>query len=178
MERLELLQRQNSVLSYLSGLPRRMLLVHGMDNITEFVLHDLCQERCFNLSKAAYFVDNPDFNCTKGVAGFSRDEKFGNSEAIWTTDQKTFSSYMKESLFNQKVRSLTRCSVKKGKDNHAELAKMLAQDLGFKNYAFCSWSMRHDNEGFVLYEKAVETDTFVDDHIVNGLSLLSFCPIF
>ncbi|HZW61325.1 MAG TPA: hypothetical protein VFF04_03800 [Candidatus Babeliales bacterium] len=172
---LELLQRQNKMLSYLSSLPRRMLLLHGTENVTEFVLHDLCQ--CFNFNKAAYFVDNPDFNCTKGVAGFSTEEPFA-SETIWA-DPVSFSTHMKQSQFNQRVRGLTRCSVKKdGDSNHAQLAELLAKDLGFNNYAFCSWAMRHENEGFVLYEKASIYDSFADEHLLDGLSLLSFCPIF
>ncbi len=177
MESLELLQRQNKMLSYLSSLPRRMLLLHGIDNVTEFVLHDLCAEECFNLNKAAYFVDNPDFNCTKGVAGFSRDEAFAKIDAPWQ-DPRTFSAHMQLSSFNRQVRSLNRCSIKKGGETHADLAGMLAKDLGFKNYDFCSWQMRHDNEGFVLYEKCDSSDLFVKDHLLDGLTLLSFCPIF
>ena len=67
---------------------------------------------------------------------------------------------------------------KKIDDGHAALARELAQDLGFTNYAYCSWSLKHDNDGFVLYEKADAADTFAQDHLLDGLSLLSFCPVF
>lgn len=177
MENHTILQRENRMLNCLSGLPRRMLALHGIDNVTEFVLHDLCQEHCFNFNKAAYFVDNPDFNCTKGVAGFSRQETFGKNDAIWE-DPQGFSQHMQASSFNQKVRQMGRCSLKKIDDGHKTMAEQMASDLGFSNYAFCSWSMKHDNDGFVLYEKADVADTFADNHLLNGLSLLSFCPVF
>jgi len=176
MEQNELLQRQCKMLSCLSGLPRRMLGLHGADNVTEFVLYDLCQKDCFNLTKAAYFVDNPDFNCTKGVAGFSREER-GDSCNIWENPHG-FSSEMQGSQFNNKVRSVASCSLKKGGNLHDELAKNIARDLDFKNYAYCTWNMKHDNHGFVLYEKADAHDAFADEHLLNGLSLLSYCPIF
>ena len=44
--------------------------------MSEFVLHDICNPNCFNLQKAAFLVDNPDFDCLKGVAGFSADEAY------------------------------------------------------------------------------------------------------
>ncbi|HSW74119.1 MAG TPA: hypothetical protein VLG71_03095 [Candidatus Limnocylindria bacterium] len=177
MSNQDLLQRENRMLACLSSLPRRMLTLHGIDNVTEFVLHDLCHEHCFNFNKAAYFVDNGDFNCTKGVAGFSRDERFAKNDAIWE-DPIAFSHHMKESAFNKRVRQMDRCSLKHLNDGHASMAAEMAHDLGFTNYAFCSWSMKHDNDGFVLYEKADVADTFADQYLMNGLSLLSFCPIF
>jgi hypothetical protein len=177
MKQDKLLERQHAMLSCLAGVPRKMLSLHDVHNLTEFVLHDLCHERCFNLNKAAFFVDNPDFNCTKGVAGFSREELPKDSE-MCLNDPDAFSEYMKTSSFNRKVRSLMQCSLTSLSDSHEEVAKQLAQDLGLRNYAHCSWGMKHDNNGFVLYEKANMQDTFADDYMLNGLSLLSFCPIF
>jgi hypothetical protein len=177
MESLDVLQREHRMLNYISSLPRRMLQLHGSENVTEFVLHDLCREQCFNLTKAAYFIDNPDFNWTKGVAGFSRQEAFGKSDAIWEKPEE-FSTHMKNSAFNQKVRSMARCSLKKFDDGHKDLAAELANDLGFANHDYCTWNMKHDNHGFVVYERADVNDTFAHDHMINGVSLLSFCPVF
>lgn len=176
MEREELLQKQHRMLSCLSHLPRKMLGLQNVDNITEFVLHDLCNADCFNLNKAAYFVDNPDFNCTKGIAGFSRDEACGE-KIIWDEPQE-FSNKMKSSAFNNQVRTLSHCSLRNIGDVHESLAREIAQELGFKNHAFCSWHMKHGNEGFVVYEKVSDEEKFADDYMINGLSLLSFCPVF
>src|SRR5579872_468398 len=176
MKPYEMRDKQYKMLCFLSSLPRKIMGLQGIDNVTEFVLHDLCHEDCFNLKRAAYFVDNADFNCTKGVAGYSRQEAYANPHSIWE-DPQAFSEHMHNSPFNSKVRSLSRCSLKKDGDLHAELAGDLAADLGFSNYGFCTWRARHDNDGFVVYEKAVADETFADDYIVNGLTLLSFCPM-
>ena len=153
-----------------------MLSLHGTDNVTEFVLHNLCHENCFNIKKAAYFIDNPDFDCLKGVAGFARDQAPDDTEGIWS-DPLAFSARMKVSSFNQKVRSQLHGSLRKGNKSYEELAPTLANELGMKSYQLCSWDMKHDNHGIVMYEKndSVELD---EQSLINGMSLLSFCPIF
>lgn len=85
---------------------------------------------------------------------------------------------MKSSPFNQKVRNLSRCSLLHTDEGHKELAAELAHDLGYSNHDFCTWSMKHDNHGFLVYEKANAQEELPHDHIVNGLTLLSFCPVF
>ena len=69
--------RHYTILNTLSKLPRKMLSLKGQENVTEFVLHELCHKNCFNLDKAAYFVDNPDFDCLKGMAGFAPLRRMG-----------------------------------------------------------------------------------------------------
>ena len=176
MESQNILKKQHQMLEHLCNLPRKILELHEVSNTTEFVLHDLCQEQCLNLEKAAYFVDNPDFNCTQGVTGFSREEAFQDPH-IWQ-NPKGFSDHMRNASFNKKVRSLSRCSLKKSDDVQKELAETIAHDLGFKDYAFCSWGMRHDNHGFVVYERTKDCDVATQEYIANGLALLSFCPLF
>jgi hypothetical protein len=177
MKHLDILQKQNRMLKHLSSLPRQIMRLQGAENVSEFVLHDLSHEHCFDFDKAAFFVDNPDFNCTKGVAGFSRKEVFGKCEAIWDNPQE-FTRHMKASSFNTHVRSLMRCSLKKGEEAHHELADTLAKDLGFKHYAFCSWDMPYDNHGFIVYEQGQACDIATQEDIFDGLSLLGFCPVF
>lgn len=177
MKREELLDKQHRMLVCLTNLPKKMLSLHGMENMTEFVLCDLCNECCFNFAQAAYFVDNPDFNCTKGVAGFSRKDLYGKCAGMWD-DPQAFSACMRGSSFNQKVRDIHELSLKNCDNNPGTLAQKLAKDLSFERFAYCSWPMKHDNNGFVIFEKAVPEDTFADEHVLNGLTLLSFCPIF
>lgn len=176
MKRPESLDKHYQVLDKLSCLPRKMLTLHGCENITEFVLHELCNERCFDLEKAAYFIDNPDFDCFKGVAGFCRSQA-PRSIDVWQ-NSATFSDHMKHSDFNKKVRSLSRCSLRKGSNSEKEFAATIAKDLGMKHYNVCSWDMKHDNHGLLIYEKAQDTHQINEDYLLNGLSLLSFCPIF
>ena len=83
----ELLMDRNAQIAYsLRRLPRKMLQLHGLDNITDFVLHELCSKDCFNIPKAAYFVENPAFNCFKGVVGVSGTELQDVGD-IWTNPE-------------------------------------------------------------------------------------------
>ena len=133
----------------LRRLPRKMLL--GMDNVTEFVVHELCSNRCFDLEKAAYFIDNPDFNCLKGVAGFSRDEVF-HEEDIWDSPD-AFSKKMASSLFNKKVRTIASESCKRHGALQEDFVRSAASELGFNDIGFCTWDMKHDNHGIFISER-------------------------
>ena len=105
------IQEHHTLLSNLQQLPRKILLLPGTYNVPEFVLHELCNEKCFNVHKAAYFVDNPDFDCLKGVAGINHEEGVIKDD-IWS-DPDRFSEKMKASPFNQKVRSVLHQSAHK-----------------------------------------------------------------
>lgn len=164
------------VLDSLRRLPRKMLNVHGIDNMTEFVLHELSGKNCFNLQKAAYFIDNPDFNCLKGVVGVSHDE-LHNLDDIWSNPE-AFTEYMAQSPFNTHVRSFLSTSHKRHGELYEKTAESLAKELGLDSYGFYSWDMKHNNHGFLVCQKnndhALNTD---EDIIVDGLSLLGFCPV-
>jgi hypothetical protein len=176
MEETLKLERQNRVLQRLARIPRMMVHIHGRDDLSEFILHELCGKECFNLRKAAYFVDNPDFNCLRGIAGFSSDEAFQDPENIWKKPED-FSSFITQAPFNSKVRSISFNSLL-NKTSEQEVLREMAHRLGFTSCAHFSWNMRHDNHGILMYEKNDPSDTIVDEHIVDGMSLLSFCPIF
>ncbi len=176
MEEAKKLERQNRILQRLARIPRMMVYVHGRDDLSEFILHELCSEECFNLRKAAYFVDNPDFNCLRGVAGFSSDEAFHDIEKMWQ-EPDAFSSFIVQAPFNNQVRSINFDSLR-NKMSEQEVMRDMAHRLGFTSCAHCSWNMRHDNHGILMYEKTDPSDTIVDEHIVDGISLLNFCPIF
>ncbi|MFZ5954554.1 MAG: hypothetical protein ACOYT8_05650 [Candidatus Dependentiae bacterium] len=167
----------HELLKHLSYLPRKILTMQGTDNLTEFVMHDLCHDRCFKITKAAYLVDNPDFNCLKGITGFSKEECYPESHKIWEQPD-LFSAHMKSSPFNQQVRSIMLCSAsKKSAISDVGMVNEIAENLGMKNHAFCSWNSKYDNHGLFLYECASDMD-IEQDHLMNGLCLLSFCPIY
>ena len=173
----DILLRQHTLLSNLVQLPHKIVQLHGNEYLPEFVLHELSHENCFDLSKVAYFVDNADFNCVKGVAGIDRAQHYGSSASIWDEPQ-AYTEYMRSAPFNTMVRAIQTCSNKRQAKSHEELAESIAQDLGFDNYGIRSWPLKHDNDGFIMYEKGSITDTFADDYLIKGLHLLSFCPIF
>ncbi len=169
--------KKHDILNHLTTLPQKVLSLHGVENIniTEFVLHDLCNKGCFNLQKAAYLVDNPDFNCLKGVAGFSSQEAY-DKDVIWETPE-LFMQHMYKAPFNQKVRSIMHPSMAKSRKSDEETTAIIGDYLGLAKPSFCSWQMKHDNHGILIYE--IEASCPVSSDILkNGACLLGFCPIY
>lgn len=169
------MERRSTMLNYLSHLPRKMLLLHDLDAIAELVLHELCSERCFNLNKAVYFIDNPEFDCMKGVAGFSREEAFKEGERMWD-DPHAFTEYIKNAPFNQKVRSIQRCSMKRNETVDNAVMRALAEECAIQSPQCHVWDMKHNNRGVFIYEKPAE-ECDINEYLENGVCLLSFCPI-
>lgn len=182
MERKNISKQEQMVKCFLH-LPEKLLLFHGMENISEFVLHTLCSRNCLNLSKAAYFIDNHDFDCLKGIAGFDKNELYHNDDInsdtedhnyIWqNTDH--FSDHMKKCLFNQKVRNVMKPSASKASDE--DIINDLARELAINKPIFYSWKVKYDNKAIFIFETA-EDDIDIDSDILKGICLLGFCPIF
>ncbi len=168
--------RKQRIAHLLSSLPRKILGLHGRDNVIEFVLHELGNPECFDLEKAAYIVDNPDFDCLKGVAGFCRPEAYQAKKNIWDEPEE-FSKHMLTSQYNNKVRSFYKHSCIKKGEPQEKIIQDIAHDLGFEHPSFYAWQMKHNNQGLLLYEK--HDDTACDcDYLLEGLCLIGFCPIF
>lgn len=176
MEHRDINPRHHNVLRKLSHLPKRMMSVHGKDNVSEFVLHDLCDTACFALEKAAYFVDNPDFNCFKGVAGYDHSNRYPHEDVYWQQCDD-FSCHMQDCNFNRHVRTISRQSHIRNNVPNDAIAYEIARDLAFKNPAVYTWPLKHNNSGLFIYETA-EDNQELDEHMKNGLELLGFCPIF
>lgn len=167
--------KPESRLHLLNSIPRYIVQMHGVDNISEFVLHNICCSDCFNIRKAAYFVDNPAFNCLKGVVGYDQDEAYHEPLQIWNNAQ-AFSQHMKASQFNQKVRNCHQYSCKNCDVPDENLLQNIASDLGMDTFNYCTWEMKHENHGYLIYQK--NDDNHEQEELLNGLTLLSFCPIF
>ena len=166
--------RDWQILKCLSSIPQKMLSVHGTENTTEFVLHELCSNCCFNFQKAAYFVDNSDFNCCKGVAGCCSTEQYKAEHPHWHAPEP-FSDHMKKASFNKKVRQM------QGGHIGAEAQKMaqeFARQLEIKNPGYHVWELKNGNKGLLVFEHEPQNYVQVKDHLESGLSLLGFCPIF
>lgn len=168
--------RHEHVLCCLSSLPRKIMAVHELENVPEFVLQDICNENCFNIIRAAYFIDNPDFDQCKGVAGFCQKEAYQAHETMWEHPQ-AFSQFMQESQFNQQVRALTLASIARNNKKHEQIVHEVAPQLNFINPAWCTWDLKHYNHGLIIYEKADLDDEVVDQHFLNTLYVLGFCAI-
>ncbi len=170
-------EAHNRVLNYLSHLPKKIVALDGISNTPEFILHELCNENCFNLDKAAFFVDNPDFNYLKGVAGFASKEAYTHESGIWQNPD-AFTEHMQSAAFNQKVKKLSLESLKRTDVLSEQALESIAKELGFKNPAYRFWQMKHDNHGFLVYEYNGSTLSGIEEHLDNSLYLLNFCPLF
>ena len=177
MEHDEILYKHQKMLGSLSGLPKKVLSIHGLDNATEFVLHELCNQGCFNLHKAAYFIDNPDFNIFKGIAGFSQAEAYSEWHEVWNNPE-AFTTFMQQSDFNQKIRKFCIESVQRSQKSYDNLIAEIAAEIGVVDHSYFTWGTKHDNHGVVVYEKNGMDTTLFEEHFLNSLYLLSFCPVF
>lgn len=172
------LEKHNQILRHLTQLPRKMLSIHGRDNVASFVLFDLCHENGFDLKRAAYFVDNPDFNCFKGIAGVHRDEHHIHQNCcnIWESPDH-YTTLVADSMFNKTIRDVERESIERNKQSAKDTIYMLASDLDFKNPAFYTWPMKHENRGYFLFDNTSSAPSELDEHFTECMHLFSFCPI-
>ncbi|NRB21264.1 hypothetical protein HRU45_00785 [Candidatus Dependentiae bacterium] len=174
MDERKLLKKRHRILQQLCHLPKHILRLHGTPNASEFVLHDLCDQNCFDLQKAAYFVDNPDFDCVKGITGYSKAEAYVTEGSIWDEPER-FSTHMQGSPFNQQVKNLSLCSIAKSDRADKDIVDEIAHGLDFSDFSYCTWHSKHDNHGFLVYEKPTDGDDF---YFLEGSCLLGLCPIF
>jgi hypothetical protein len=158
-------------------IPQKILSRTDLDNITEFVLHELCYNDCLQLKKAAYFVDNPDFNYFRGIAGIDRTELRKGPYCIWD-EVGQFSQDMNNSIFNQKVKHVSLNSPRFSQQNESELLQKIATDLLLNNHYFYTWDMRHGNQGVFLYEPDHEPEKEMKEVLEQAACILGFCPLF
>jgi len=142
--------------------------------VSQFVLHDICSADCLNLQKAAYVVDNPDFDCLKGVAGFSIQEAYPKD--LWQSPD-SFIQHMEKASFNKKVRGLTVPSMRRNKKSDKDTTRFVADYLEIIDPVFCTWAMKHDNHGFLVYETQKSCPA-ATELVLNGACYLGFCPVY
>lgn len=174
MEHIALSPQHHHILTCLVCLPEKIVALQGRENTTTFVLQDLCGIQCFNLPKAAYLVDNPDFNCLKGIAGYVEDEAYQNK--CWDNPEQ-FDCHLQTHTFNQTVRKILQPSLRNAVDSPQNAIKDIALQLSIQNPAYYTWPMKHNNHGIFLYEPNQETAHY-QESLHKGLHLFSFCPIF
>lgn len=170
--------KQTQILSHLNHLPRKMVTLHNHQHLPEFILYDLCHESCFNFSKAAYLVDNPDFDCFKGVTGLNRQEpNFCQGICDVWQESDRYHSYMQQSPFNSQVRQIMLRSIARHNEPSHKILDDVAHDLGFSHPEYFSWLMKHDNHGYLIVEQQEKLDPDLQECLENGVHLLSFCSI-
>jgi hypothetical protein len=170
-------QRKEELRKCLCSIPKEMIKIHGTGNMTEFLLHHLSQPKCFNLMRAALFVDNPDFDHLRGIAGIDSQAAFQN-ENHWK-NPKDFSKHMINKEFNQKVRKIDKESVHRKNKTHEDAIKSLADELSLTNPSFYSWPLKHENHGIIIFEIHNKEETSLIEEVMEEAAyFFGFCPIF
>ena len=164
------------ILETLTSIPRKILLYNEVQDLPQIVLHNISHDGVFGFDKAVYLIDNPDFDCLKGVAGFSRDECKFHSEDVWN-DPVHFHEHMKCACYNSQMKQFLRNGLKrKDVDTHDENDLIeLGNVLGMKNPAFLSWNMRHGNQGILLFQLNEQNFEKKKNLLMQAGPLLSLC---
>ncbi len=168
---------EGKLLQHLGNLRKMIVHNHELENLSEFVLHDLCTGPCFHIDKAAYFINNPDFKMLRGITGHDKKELQAQTHDTWN-NQKQFISSMKSSAFNQKVRSSLQENFERGKVSEKYMVDKLADQLEIANPAYYVWDLKHANHGLLIYQPLAHESVHMHDHLENSLYYLSFCPVY
>ena len=94
--------RDEAHVTHLLGLPHKILSHHEIEALAPIVLHELGHVNPFGLTKACYFIDNPDFDCLRGVAGYNKEECFNHKDDVWE-DPHSFALDMKDAPYHKQM---------------------------------------------------------------------------
>jgi hypothetical protein len=160
-------------------LPHKILAHNDIDGLEQIVLHELGHDHHFGLSKAGYLIDNPEFDCLKGIAGYCKGECHLHKEDLWQ-EPHLFAGDMQEAPFHQKVSHFLDASISRKNDGSAftgDSLVALAENLGMHNPGFLTWKMRHGNNGILLFEEgdSLEHTARRRDLLNHFAALLSLC---
>jgi len=165
---------EGKMLQHLGNLRKMIVHNHELDNLSEFVLHELCAGPCFSINKAAYFINNPDFKMLRGVTGYSKQES--HMPDAWN-NQKQFADNMQNSTFNQKVREYSQNSFDKGSRSKKYMIDKLADQLEIDNPEYHVWNLKHANHGLLIYDPSKDEANHLQEHLHDSLHYLGFCPV-
>ena len=137
----------------LLDLPKKILLHEDLDSLAQIVLHELGHDQHLGLKRATYIVDNPEFGCIKGVAGFCKSECKYHKNDLWH-DPHCFCQDMQEARFHQEIKHFAHNSVCHKSGNLAECNELhkLGNKIGIDNPTIYTWPMRNGNKGVLIFE--------------------------
>jgi hypothetical protein len=163
-------------LDNLLGLPRKILHYHGVDGLAQIVLHELGHHDSFGISKAGYLVDNPDFGCMRGIAGYQSDECAYHKPDVWN-DPYSFVSDMQQAKFHGDVVKFSHTSLTRNDhdDIDEQSVHAVGHMLGMKNPLWIAWPMQHGNNGVLLFEQNSQAAAHHRDIFQHFVPLLSLC---
>jgi hypothetical protein len=165
------------IMHTLLQLPHKILCHHDVEDLAHLVLHELGHDNNFSLDKAIYLVDNPDFDCLKGIAGYSRQECQFHADNFWD-DAAKFNHDMKAASFHNAIKNyLQNNSIKRKEVNlhDPDDLTQLGTTLGLKNPSFLTWRIKHGNHGVLLFEERQPQCARKRDLLNQATALLSLC---
>ena len=166
------------VVEHILNLTHNILKHYDLKELPDFVLHHLAQDCCFGFKRAAYFVDNPDFDHFRGVAGYYKGDCAESNLRPWD-NPAAFKATMQNAVFLHKINKILNASFKrKNIDLHKtnDVVK-LGKDLGMAHPEALSWQMKHGNFGVLLYEQGKSLSEQDKNLLMHAAPFLSFCPI-
>lgn len=154
------------LLTHLFGLPHKILSHHDVNGLTPMILHELGHTNGLGLNKAGYLIDNPDFNCLKGVAGYCSKECHHHKSDLWSSPH-TFADDMSNAQFHRQLATFNDHSLSRKPDHviDEDAMKEVGRMLGMQNPSFLTWKMKHGNNGIFLFEGD-------ESHLVRRRNLL------
>lgn len=171
---MELGSSEQDLLTMLLDLPNKILMYHEVQGLAQLILHDVGHDQHFGFKRATYLVDNPEFDCLKGVAGFVNHECQHHHHDLWA-DPHRFIHDMREAEFHNKLLQLVRKSIKRG-TNHIDAARGVAHDLGMVNPMVYAQDLRHGNHGILIVEEGVKRLDDDDHELLAHISaILGLC---
>ncbi len=164
------------LLGTLAEIPRKILLHYEVQDLPEIVLHHISHDDVFGFDKAVYLVDNPDFDCLKGVAGYSCDECKFHSQDVWSKPEN-FHTDMRCACFNSQIKHFIRNGLRRKGSNKPDENEILelGEALGIKNPAFLSWNMQHGNNGILIFHTPEHNFGKKQNLLMHAGPLLSLC---
>ena len=167
------------VMNRLIDLPNKISRNYDLQYLPQLVLHYIGHKDCFDLKKAAYFADNPDFDHFLGAAGYDQNECcYDNLDNLWSEPSK-YLTHSEDGNFHNKIQKILRTSFKKqgASLSNSEDLSLLAKELGMESPNIVSWDLKHGNHGVLMYETNKTLDQQNADLLEKALSFLNFCPL-
>jgi len=164
-------------LNNLISLPQKILKNHEVPGLEQILLHELAHDNNFGLKKAGYLIDNPEFDCLKGVAGYCSDECNLHKKDVWE-EPNTFMSDMQNAKFHNSMNAFLHNASLGKKDVHIHDENDLHElgvRLGMHNPSFFTWNMKHGNHGILIFEDGEHGKLRRRDWLRNIVALLSLC---
>lgn len=158
-------------------IPQKIVQHQSAEGLAQAILHEIAGPQGFALKRAAYIVDNPDFDCMKGVAGFCKNDALDTS-GMWdrlgsfVNDSKQASFVKEVCRFEDK--SLRRRDITT--KDHPEIFR-IADGFGINQPQTMSWGIKHDNHGLFLFEPGDNVCVWRHALLANVVAMLGLCAI-